>query len=130
VTGGPADDTTRIKVGDDGQIQEAFVGFDVGNIRHPSGIWCCHIKLPIQRIVDHDRWFAAMLTRLAWLAFVANLSANARQTGQSSNAVWATGLALFDQIVMQFAVSVNLAAVFSRIREQFGLTGILTRTLT
>lgn len=68
-----------------------------------------------------------MLTRLA---FVANLSANARQTGQSSNAVWATGLALFDQIVMQFAVSVNLAAVFSRIREQFGLTGILTRTLT
>ena len=48
----PADDTTGVEIDHDRQIGEALQRSDVGDVRHPDGVWRIHVELPIQRVVD------------------------------------------------------------------------------
>lgn len=107
-----------------GQIDEPFVGFDGGNIRNPCGVWRYHFELPIQRVIDDNKWLTDILARSA---LVADLSADDCLTGQPRDTVWATGFAQFHQIVMQLAIAVDLTAVFPCGLEQLGLLGVFAR---
>ena len=46
----PADDHAAMKIHDDRQVQPAFPGSDVRDIRDPSGIGSFHGELPLQKI--------------------------------------------------------------------------------
>ena len=79
-----------VQVDHDSQIGKAFQGADVGKVCHPSPVWCSHVELAVQSVVDNQR---ALATIAARPAAVADLRPDARQLGQSGNAVRAAGLA-------------------------------------
>lgn len=72
--------------------------------------------------VDHDRRLAAITSGAAP---VADLRLDPRQLRQSGNAVRTNAFALFDQIVMQLAVALDLAALGPSLLQQFGLAPVL-----
>jgi len=113
----PADHTTRIEVKDDSQISETFAGSDVGDIRHPGRVWSCHIKLSVERVVDGD---GRPTTIDAGTAFVANLCPDSGKAGQTRNSVRAAHLTLIEKIVVQLAITIDLAAFFPCLQEQIG----------
>ncbi len=68
-----------------------------GNYREAEPIRCIDIKAAVQRVIHHNRWFAAIL---AWAAFIADLGSDARQSGQTRHTVRAAGLTLIAQVIV------------------------------
>jgi len=142
----PADDTTGVEVDHDRQIGEAFLGPDVGDVRHPDPVRCCHVELPIQRVVDghpdpvrcchvelpiqrvvDDHGRLAAITARPTL--VADPGHDAGQPRQACNAVRAASLALITQIVVQLAIAIHFAAVLPRSADKLGLAHIFPSPL-
>ena len=94
----------------------------IGDVCHPSAIRCRHFELPVQRVVHDDRGPTAITARLL---LVANLRLNARKASQPRNALLRHGLAHLDQIVMDLAISIDLAAVGPSLLGQCSLACIL-----
>ena len=61
---------------------------------------------------------------------VADLCPDARQSGQPGNAVGATGLAVIQQIIVQLAVAIDLAAVVPGPPDQLCLPSVFPSPLT
>ncbi len=99
---------------------------DVGDDGYPNLVRNLDIKLPVEGVVDHDRRLAAIA---AGAALVADLCLDPRLLRQSGNAVRTNAFALFDQIVMQLAVAVDLATLGPSLLQQFELLTEI-RTLT
>ncbi len=118
----PANDPTGIEVDDDSEICEALTSSDVGNVRDPGLVRSRYVKLPVERVADSDGRPAAVD---AGTAFVANLRPDPGETGQTCNPVRATHLALVEKIVVQLAITVDLAALFPCLQEQVGLSLVL-----
>jgi hypothetical protein len=57
-TSRPANDPSRVKVHDDGQIQPTLPGADIGYIRDPDTIGRGHGKLSFEQIRNQHRWLA------------------------------------------------------------------------
>jgi hypothetical protein len=55
---------------------------------------------------------------------VADLGLDPRQLVQPCDAVWTTRLALIQQVIVQFAVAIHLAAVLPGFIDEFGLASI------
>ena len=53
VAHGPADDTTRKDVQENGQIEPSFARSDVGDVRGPQSIWGLGRKIPIHKVRHH-----------------------------------------------------------------------------
>ena len=87
----PSNHTAGIKIDHDRQIQEPFIGLDVGDIGDPEPIRCINVKLPVQRVIHDNRW---LTTILAGTAFIADLGLDTRPPCQTSYTVRAAGLAL------------------------------------
>ena len=122
----PADDTTGVEVDHDRQIGEAFLGPDVGDVRHPDPVRCCHVELPIQRVVDDHGRLAAITARPT---LVADPGLDAGQPRQACNAVRAASSRPDQQIVVQLAIAIHLAAVLPRSADQLGLARIFPSPL-
>ena len=122
----PAHHAARVKVDHDSQIDKAFQGADVGDVRHPCLVWGCNIELPGQCVVDHLGWLAAVTARPA---LVADPRLDPGQAGKASHPVRAAGLTLVEQVVVQLAIAVNLAALFPGLPDQSGLPSIFLRPL-
>ena len=83
----PADDTAGVEVDHDCQIGEAFQRPDVGDVHRPDPVWCFHVELPVQGVVDDHGWFAAIAVRPALVADLglvipAKLARRATRLGQ------------------------------------------------
>ncbi len=92
--------------------------FDLGNVCHPNHVWRSDFKLPVQHVVCDHGWLAAVSPRAT---FVADLRCDACQAGQP-HTVLRTSLALIKKIVMQLAVTIDLAAVGPCLLDQICLT--------
>ena len=77
---GPSDDAPRVEVDNDGQIREAFQSPDIGYVCDPDAIGLLHVELPVQRVVDDQRWLAAAMSRPT---FIADLGLDSGLFGQS-----------------------------------------------
>jgi hypothetical protein len=77
------------------------------------------IELPVQGIVGHDSGAA---TIRSGLLFGANPGPYARQTGQAPKPIWADVCAKIAQVVVEFAISIDRAAVIPNSLEKLGLT--------
>lgn len=64
-----------------------------------------------------------------WPALVAGLRPDACQPGQSGNAVRAAGLAVIQQVIVQLAITIDLAAVVPGLPDQRRLPGIFPSPL-
>ncbi|MND35526.1 hypothetical protein D3C80_261660 [compost metagenome] len=105
-----------------GQIGEALTGPDIGDVRDPDLVRSRYIKLPVERVIDDDgRLFAVD----AGAAFVANLRLYPSEPGQTRNPVRAAHLSLIEKVVVQLAITVNLAVLFPRLQGQIGLSLVL-----
>ena len=62
-------------------------------------------------------------------ALVADLRPDARQPRQPGNAVGAAGLAVIQQVIVQLAVAIDLAAVVPSFADQIGLPDIFPSPL-
>jgi hypothetical protein len=85
------------------------------------------IKLTTQCIVSDDSGLTAIAARAT---LVSDLRRNACDTGQARHTVLRTCLASVTQIIRQFALAADLAAVGPGLLDEFGLTRILKRTRT
>ena len=99
----------------------------IGDVCYPNPIRCVDGELPIQCVVHDDR---RPSTINAGLLLVADLRLNAGKAGQPCNAVFGYDLPHIDQIIVDFAVAVDLTAVFPRLLHQLGLALIFLRTVT
>ena len=64
----PADDATGVEIDHNGQIGEAFLRSDVGDVRHSDPVRHLHVELSVQRVVDDHGRLAAIATRPASVA--------------------------------------------------------------
>ncbi len=78
-----SDHFAGIEIDDNGQIRKSFQGSDIGDIGHPSLIRCRHIELPIQRVIDHKGWFAAIRAGAAFVTDLSPYSCHPRQSGDT-----------------------------------------------
>ena len=62
-------DAVAIQIPDHRQIQQAFFGLDVGNVRPPFAVWLARLKLAIQQISV----FVHLMTQIDPLSAAANL---------------------------------------------------------
>ncbi len=85
------------------------------------------IKLPIQCVVDDHRWFAAITTRPA---LIADLGLDARQFGQTCNAVRAARLALIEKIIVKLPIAIHLATVFPCLADEVCLASVFPTPFT
>ena len=81
-----------------------------------------YVKLLVERVVDSDGRPAAID---AGTAFVADLCFDPSKTGQTRNPVRAADLSLIEKVVVQLAITVDLAALFPCLQEQIGLSPVL-----
>jgi len=79
---------------------------NVDSVGHPNLVRRLHVELPIQGVVDDDRRLAA---KLAGTALVADLRLDASQLGEPGDTVRADAFALLEEVVMQLAITVDLA---------------------
>lgn len=105
-------------VDDHREISETFLRPDVGNVSHPNAVRRPGIELPIKGVVDDDRGLAAIA---AGAALVADLCLDPCNRGQSGDPVLTDACALFDQIIGQLAVTIDLAALSPSFLQQFCL---------
>jgi hypothetical protein len=84
----------------------------IGDVGDPGPIRVVNRELPIQRVVDHDRRPNALL---AGLLLVYDLDLNTRQPGLSRHPVLTNRLAHHNQIVMDLAIPIDVAAVLKQI---------------
>jgi len=98
---------------------------DIGDVGYPNCIRRADIKLSVQCISRNHCWRAAVFTKTP---FVANLCFDACLTGQTRHPVLGTQLALIAQIICQFTITIDLAAVSPRLLDQSRLARILKRT--
>ena len=99
---------------------------DVCDVRDPKLIWRIYVKLPVQGVIGHDSRAATVRARPF---FVTNLGPYARHTGQTPRSVGADVFADIAQIIMQFAISVDLTTFAPSLLQQRGLALILQRTM-
>lgn len=97
-----------IEVDHDSQIGKALHGANVGDVCYPSPVWRSHVELPGQRVADRQGWLAAVAARSA---LVACLRLDTRQSGQPGDTVRAGCLSLIEQIIVQLALAIDLAAI-------------------
>jgi hypothetical protein len=84
-----------------------------------------HIELPVQGIVRHHTGAATIRARLL---FVTNLGPYARQSCQTPSSVGADVFAEIAQVIVQLAVSVDLATFLPSRFDELGLPPILQRS--
>jgi hypothetical protein len=122
--GGPTDHAAREQIDHDRQIQPAFVGLDVGDVRHPDLVGRIDLELPIQGVgCDNSR----LSTISSGTALVADLGGDARKTSQPGDTILGNLFPLIAQIVSELAVAIDLATVRPGLPDQLGLTFILPR---
>lgn len=86
-------------------IQPAFVGSDVGYVRHPTHIRRVRIELPLEPVGCNDAVFAFTCP---W-ATVPNLSFYSGTLHQSADPVHSTLLSGITQIEMDLAITIDAA---------------------
>ena len=121
-----ANDTPRKQIDHDCQIQETPVRADISDIGDPKLVGGIHVELPVQSIVRHDSRTATIRARLL---FITNLGPYARQSGQAPSPIGTDVFAEIAQIVMQLAVSLDLATLLPSCLDKHGLPLILQRPL-
>ena len=121
-----ANDTPRKQIDHDCQIQETPVRADISDIGDPKLVGGIHVELPVQRIVRHDSRTATIRARLL---FITNLGPYARQSGQAPSPIGTDVFAEIAQIVMQLAVSLDLATLLPSCLDKHGLPLTLQRPL-
>ena len=112
---GPADHAPGVKIDDHRKVDEPFLRPDIGNIGHPNLVRGLDVELPVKSIIDHDRWLA---TITAGAAPVADLRLDTCKLSQSGYPVRTDALALFNQIVMELAIAIDLAALRPGLLQQ------------
>jgi len=65
--------------------------------------------------------------RKAWTTFISDLRLDAGEPCEARNPVRAAGLALIQQVIVQLAIAVDLAAYLPGLPKQRRLAGIVTR---
>jgi hypothetical protein len=85
------------------------------------------LELPIQGVGRNHGGLAAIEPGAA---LVADLSGDARKAGQTGHRVLRADLTLVTQIVGQFAIAIDTAALGLGLPDQFGLPRIFPRTVT
>ena len=78
--------------------------------------------MPVELIIDDDRRSAAID---AGTAFVADLRLYSGETRQARDPVRAAHLSPIEEVVVQLAITVDLAALFPCLQEQIGLSLVL-----
>lgn len=121
---GPADHAPEVKIDNHREVDEPYLRPDIGNIGHPDLVRCLDVELPVESIIDHDRWLA---TITAGAAPVADLRLDTCKLSQSGYPVRTDALALFNQIVMQLAIAIDLAALRPSLLQQLGLAPVFLR---
>jgi hypothetical protein len=86
---GPADDLARVQIHDGCQMQPAFVGSDVRDVRHPDPVRGGRRELTVQHIGD----YAHRAAPIARFAAVANLGPQAFAFHEPKDPVAATRFA-------------------------------------
>ena len=79
-----------------------------------------------QRIIDDQRRLSPVISRPA---LVADLCPDTSQFGQARNPVRASDLALIDEVIVQFAVPLHIAAILPGLADQLGLASVFLRPL-
>src|SRR6056297_1994319 len=137
--GRPSNDTSREQVDDDAEVQPAFIGPNVGDVRHPDLIGPGRLEALLQPVLRHHRGLAAIS---AGTTPVADLRSNSGQRRQQGNTVLRDAFTLVAQIVRQLApygdcqqsptgqwIAIDLATLCPGLPDQLGLTCILLRAM-
>jgi hypothetical protein len=111
------DEPAGIEVDDDRDGSEALAGSDVGDVRDPGRVR--DVKLPVECVVDSNDRPAAID---AGAAFVGDLRLDPGETRQARDPVRAAYLALTEKVVVQLAITIDLAAFLPCLKEQIGLS--------
>jgi len=106
---------------DDSQIGKALSGLDIGDVGDPYLIRHGDIELTIEGVVDR---YLCLATVGARKMPITDLGFDPCHSGQSGDPVWAAGLALVLKIVLQLAVTIDLAAFLPSLLEQSHLSRV------
>ena len=114
------------QINHDSTIQEPIRGADVGDAGNPELVRRINITPAVQSLVGHDSRTA---TVRAGLLFVTDQGSYARQTCRTPSPVGADVFAMVTQVILQLAVSADLATFFPSRLDELGLTLMLQRPL-
>lgn len=103
------------------------MGLDVGDVGHPDLVGRIHLELPIQGVGRDDSRLPTVSSRAA---LVADLGGDARKASQPGDPVLGNPFPLVPQIVSQFAIAIDLAAVGPSLPDQLRLAHIVPRPQT
>lgn len=93
-------------------------------IGYPDLVRGLDVELPVESMIDHNRWLTAIA---AEAAPVADLRLDPGKLRQSGDPVRTDAFALFNQIIMQLAIAVDLAALRPGLVQQLDLAPALLR---
>jgi len=119
--GSPAYDQSREQIHDDGEVEPALPGADVGDIRHPCRVGPRGGELSLQQIRDEDGGFADGPAPRA----IAMQCAKIGLTHQPRDAMLAAGLSRFTQIQEDPRGAIDAMARDERRSDQTKQPGVL-----
>jgi hypothetical protein len=108
---GPAHHCAGVRVNHQRQIQPAFIGADVGDIRDPDLVRLCDCEFPLQKVWRCGGRHAYLVARSLVAAYRTQLSL----AHKACNALLDAGNAGLAQVALNAWAAVNALAVFKRL---------------